>query len=64
MNTTTKMQDEVLTDTAEGMSYLNRLPRRIVTLYLPMAVFVFVLLFSVLLDGDHGREAEFAAHRL
>ena len=34
-----------LTDNVEGMSYLNRLPRRIVTLYLPMAVFVFVLLF-------------------
>ena len=45
MNTTVRTQDEVLTDTAEGMSYLNRLPRRIVTLYLPMAVFVFVLLF-------------------
>ena len=27
------------------MSYLNRLPRRIVVLYLPLAVFVFVLLF-------------------
>ena len=27
------------------MSYLNRLPRRIVMVYLPMAVFVFVLLF-------------------
>lgn len=43
--TTTKIEDEVLTDTAEGMSYLNRLPRRIVVLYLPIAVFVFVLLF-------------------
>lgn len=38
MNTTTRTDDEVLTDTAEGMSYLNRLPRRIVVLYLPMAV--------------------------
>ncbi|WP_374370663.1 carbohydrate ABC transporter permease [Dongia sp.] len=28
-----------------GMKYLNRLPRRIVTIYLPLAVFVFVLLF-------------------
>ncbi|THK39246.1 carbohydrate ABC transporter permease [Ensifer sp. MPMI2T] len=45
MNTTTKIPDDVLTDHAEGMSYLNRLPRRIVVLYLPMAVFVFVLLF-------------------
>jgi multiple sugar transport system permease protein len=34
-----------LRDDAEGMSYLNRLPRRIVVLYLPLAVFVFVLLF-------------------
>ncbi len=41
LNTT----DQVLTDNVEGMSYLNRLPRRIVMLYLPMAVFVFVLLF-------------------
>jgi multiple sugar transport system permease protein len=28
-----------------GMNYLSRLPRRIVTIYLPLAVFVFVLLF-------------------
>ncbi|WP_420963164.1 carbohydrate ABC transporter permease [Brucella sp. IR073] len=34
-----------LRDDAEGMSYLNRLPRRVVVLYLPLAVFVFVLLF-------------------
>jgi multiple sugar transport system permease protein len=34
-----------LSDDAQGMSYLNRLPRRIVVLYLPLAVFVFVLLF-------------------
>jgi multiple sugar transport system permease protein len=43
--TTTRPADDVLTDNAEGMSYLNRLPRRIVMLYLPMAVFTFVLLF-------------------
>src|SRR5580692_7498065 len=30
---------------AEGMDYLERLPRRVVTLYLPLAVFLFVLLF-------------------
>ena len=29
----------------EGMDYLERLPRRVVTLYLPLAVFLFVLLF-------------------
>ncbi|MBP1886223.1 multiple sugar transport system permease protein [Ensifer mexicanus] len=45
MNTTAKIPDDVLTDHAEGMSYLNRLPRRIALLYLPLAVFVFVLLF-------------------
>ncbi|MDB5955379.1 carbohydrate ABC transporter permease [Ramlibacter sp.] len=30
---------------AGGMSYLGSLPRRVVTLYLPLGVFVFVLLF-------------------
>ena len=29
----------------EGMGYLESIPRRLVTLYLPLAVFVFVLLF-------------------
>ena len=29
----------------EGMDYLERLPRRLFTLYLPLAVFIFVLLF-------------------
>ena len=29
----------------EGMDYLERLPRRVVTLYLPLSIFVFVLLF-------------------
>src|SRR5687767_2790321 len=30
---------------AGGMNYLERLPRRVVTVYIPLAVFVFVLLF-------------------
>jgi multiple sugar transport system permease protein len=30
---------------SQGMGYLNTLPRRVVTLYLPLAVFLFVLLF-------------------
>jgi multiple sugar transport system permease protein len=30
---------------AEGMDYLERLPRRVVTLYLPLAILLFVLLF-------------------
>ena len=29
----------------EGMDYLERLPRRLFTLYLPLAVFIFVLIF-------------------
>ncbi|MCX5516878.1 carbohydrate ABC transporter permease [Kaistia defluvii] len=41
----TAQNDPTLNDDAEGMSYLNRLPRRIVTVYLPLAVFVFVLIF-------------------
>jgi multiple sugar transport system permease protein len=32
-------------DDSVGMDYLQRLPRRLVTVYLPLAVFVFVLLF-------------------
>ena len=33
------------TDESVGTSYLDRLPRRLVVLYLPLALFVFVLLF-------------------
>jgi multiple sugar transport system permease protein len=32
-------------DNSEGMSYLQSVPRRLVTLYLPLALIVFVLLF-------------------
>src|SRR5690348_3229291 len=32
-------------DHSEGMSYLQTLPRRLVTLYLPLSLIVFVLLF-------------------
>lgn len=32
-------------DDTRGMGYLSSLPRRVVTLYVPLAVFVFVLLF-------------------
>ncbi|MRG54475.1 carbohydrate ABC transporter membrane protein 2, CUT1 family [Phyllobacterium sp. YR620] len=45
MSITEQSNAQPLTDDAQGMSYLNRLPRRIVVLYLPLAVFVFVLLF-------------------
>jgi multiple sugar transport system permease protein len=37
--------DAAMTDESVGMSYLNRAPRRLMTVYLPLAVFVFVLLF-------------------
>ena len=43
MNTKVQAADGALTDDSQGMSYLNRLPRRIVTIYIPMALFVFVL---------------------
>jgi hypothetical protein len=32
-------------DASEGMSYLSTLPRRLVTLYLPLSLIVIVLLF-------------------
>jgi multiple sugar transport system permease protein len=37
--------DPALADESVGMSYLDRAPRRLVTVYLPLAVFIFVLLF-------------------
>ncbi|GGC60085.1 carbohydrate ABC transporter permease [Chelatococcus reniformis] len=40
----TRASDE-MTDHSSGMSYLNSLPRRLVTTILPLLVFVFVLLF-------------------
>jgi multiple sugar transport system permease protein len=46
MNTSDRAAElDALSDDAEGMSYLSNLPRRIVVIYLPLAVFVFVLLF-------------------
>lgn len=42
---TTPAPNAALSDESVGMSYLNNLPRRLVVLYLPLAVFVFVLLF-------------------
>ncbi len=35
----------VSSDTTEGLDHLERLPRRLFTLYLPLGVFLFVLLF-------------------
>ena len=34
-----------LSDETEGMSYLHSLPRRLVTLYLPLGLIMLVLLF-------------------
>ena len=46
MNKANKLAElDALRDDAEGMSYLSYLPRRIVVIYLPLAIFVFVLLF-------------------
>jgi len=39
---TTPMKEDTQ---AQGMSYLESLPRRVVTLYMPLGIFVFVLLF-------------------
>jgi multiple sugar transport system permease protein len=41
-NATTPMKEDLQ---AQGMSYLESLPRRVVTLYMPLGIFVFVLLF-------------------
>jgi multiple sugar transport system permease protein len=40
-----KVQASVQSDESEGMSYLESLPRRLVTLYLPLFVILIVLLF-------------------
>lgn len=37
--------EKTATDDAGGMDYLVSLPRRVVTIYLPLSIFVFVLLF-------------------
>jgi hypothetical protein len=41
-----------------GMRYLESLPRRIVTIYVPIAAFLIVAAVPVLLDGDHDVQAE------
>ena len=41
-NPTTPMKEDTQ---AQGISYLESLPRRVVTLYMPLGIFVFVLLF-------------------
>jgi multiple sugar transport system permease protein len=45
MSNTGQTEQDILRDDAEGMSYLSNLPRRVVLVYLPLAIFVFVLLF-------------------
>ncbi len=46
------------------MSYLNRLPRRLVVIYLPLAIFVFVLLFPFYWMAITADQTQLAAHRL
>ncbi len=43
--TTKTIAPDELHDETEGMSYLSNLPRRVVLIYIPLAIFVFVLLF-------------------
>ncbi|TNV18808.1 carbohydrate ABC transporter permease [Ochrobactrum teleogrylli] len=45
MHSKAPSNEAALKDDSQGMSYLNRLPRRVVTIYIPIALFVFVLLF-------------------
>ncbi|KAB0267409.1 carbohydrate ABC transporter permease [Microvirga brassicacearum] len=45
MTSTVKPLGHTVADESVGMSYLNQAPRRLVTIYLPLLVFVFVLLF-------------------
>mgnify|MGYP001765989077 CR=1 FL=1 len=42
---TSQTNSAALTDDEVGMGYLSSLPRRVVTLYIPLGLFVFVLLF-------------------
>jgi multiple sugar transport system permease protein len=45
MATASRIERASVTDESVGMSYLDRVPRRIVTVWLPLLVFMFVLLF-------------------
>ncbi|MEZ0168672.1 carbohydrate ABC transporter permease [Microvirga sp. TS319] len=45
MASSSRPDNPVLGDESVGMSYLDRTPRRLLTIYLPLAIFVFVLLF-------------------
>ena len=46
MATASRIERASVTDESVGMSYLDRVPRRIVTVWLPLLVFMFVLLFT------------------
>ena len=45
MTDSARPAESALTDDSVGMSYLNRTPQRLLNVYLPLAIFVFVLLF-------------------
>jgi len=42
-----------ISSTAQGMNYLVSLPRRVVTVYVPLGAFLFRAALPVLLDGHH-----------
>ena len=47
MTDTTAQNRAALTDTTEGMAYLETLPRRLVSVYLPLFVIMVVLIFPM-----------------
>lgn len=45
MTSSIRPDNSAMSDESVGMSYLNRTPQRLLTIYLPLAIFVFTLLF-------------------
>ncbi|MGL5137087.1 MAG: carbohydrate ABC transporter permease, partial [Beijerinckiaceae bacterium] len=45
MTDATLSANKPMQDSSEGMSYLNTLPRRVVTVYVPLLLILLVLLF-------------------
>ncbi|MGL5116645.1 MAG: carbohydrate ABC transporter permease, partial [Beijerinckiaceae bacterium] len=45
MTDATLPANKPMQDSSEGMSYLNTLPRRVVTVYVPLLLILLVLLF-------------------
>ena len=55
--------DPVVADDSVGMSYLNRTPQRLLTVYLPLGVFCGRSPLSLLLDDDYGPETQRGAQQ-